>query len=212
VRARWPHSIVTWNRVLAGRWLDAQVASDVLIGAAAGASLWAIFKGVFLLLNHAREPVNWDVSLPALLSTRHWIGSLAGNLEDALRLGLLGFLTIFGLRRILRSDLLAAVGAAVLFTLQEGEVNGSQDGMIIGAIFIGVYAALIFLLLRVGLVPVIVAVFFANGADLVVLGGDWQGWYIASSLATFAVYTGIAAFAFWRSLGGRELIGPDDAG
>jgi hypothetical protein len=108
--------------------------------------------------------------------------------------------------------LLAAVGAAVLFTLQEGEVNGSQDGMIIGAIFIGVYAALIFLLLRVGLVPVIVAVFFANGADLVVLGGDWQGWYIASSLATFAVYTGIAAFAFWRSLGGRELIGPDDAG
>ena len=25
VRARWPHSIMTWNRVLAGRWLDAQV-------------------------------------------------------------------------------------------------------------------------------------------------------------------------------------------
>ena len=36
VRARWPHSIVTWNRVLAGRWRDPQVASDVLIGAAVG--------------------------------------------------------------------------------------------------------------------------------------------------------------------------------
>jgi hypothetical protein len=25
VRAHWPHSIVTWNRILAGRWKDAQV-------------------------------------------------------------------------------------------------------------------------------------------------------------------------------------------
>ena len=36
VRARWPHSIVTWNRLLAGRWLDAQVGSHILIGATVG--------------------------------------------------------------------------------------------------------------------------------------------------------------------------------
>ena len=40
VRARYPHSIVTWNRLLAGRWLDPQVARDVLIGAAVGCALW----------------------------------------------------------------------------------------------------------------------------------------------------------------------------
>ncbi len=210
VRARWPHSIVTWNRVLAGRWLDAQVGSDILLGAAAGATLWALFKGLFILLNHHPEPVNWDVSLPALLSTRHWVGSLAGNLGDALRLGLLGFLTIFGLRRILRNDLLAAALAALLFTLQEGEVTTSQEGFIIGAVFVGVYAALIFLLLRFGLVATIVAVFFANGVDLMVLGGDWQAWYTASSLATFAAFFGFAAFAFWRSLGNQSLISTDE--
>jgi serine/threonine-protein kinase len=210
VRARWPHSIVTWNRVLAGRWLDAQVGSDILLGAAAGVSLWALFKGIFILVNRSPEPVNWDVSLPALLGTRHWVGSIAGNLGDALRLGLLGFLTIFGLRRLLRNDLLAAALAALLFTLQEGEVSTSHEGLLVGAVYVGVYAALIFLLLRFGLVATIVAVFFANGANLMVLGGNWQAWYTASSLATFAAFAGIAAFAFWRSLGNQSLVSTDE--
>jgi serine/threonine-protein kinase len=210
VRARWPHSIVTWNRVLAGRWLDAQVGSDILLGAAAGASLWVLFKFVLVLFNHNHEPANWDVSLPPLLSTRHWVGSLAGNLGEALRLGLAGFLAIFGLRRLLRNDLLAAAFAALLFTLQEGEVSISQEGLLIGAVFVCVYATLIFMLLRFGLVATLVAVFFANGANLMVLGGDWQAWYTASSLATFAALCALAAFAFWRSLGGQSLIGGDE--
>src|SRR5277367_4848286 len=46
VRSRWPHSIVTWNRVLAGRWLDAQVGSHILIGAVVGTGLWTFFKVV----------------------------------------------------------------------------------------------------------------------------------------------------------------------
>uniref|UniRef100_Q026F8 Serine/threonine protein kinase n=1 Tax=Solibacter usitatus (strain Ellin6076) TaxID=234267 RepID=Q026F8_SOLUE len=210
VRARWPHSIVTWNRVLAGRWLDAQVGSDILLGAAAGASLWALFKFVFILLDHTPGPHNWDVSLPPLLGTRQWVGSLAGNLGEALRLGLIGFMAIFGLRRILRNDLLGAAFAALLFTLQEGEVTTSQEGILIGAVFVCVYAALIFLLLRFGLVATLVAVFFANGANLMVLGGDWQAWYTASSLATFAAFFGVAAFAFWRSLGSQSLISGDE--
>jgi serine/threonine-protein kinase len=210
VRARWPHSIVTWNRLLAGRWQDPQVGSDILFGAAVGATLWVGFECMALLLTRLHEPANWDVSLFALLGTRQWIGSQAGSLDEALRLGLLGFLTIFGLRRLLRRDLLAAVVAALLFTLQEGEVNTSPNGLMTGAIFIVVYSALIFLLLRFGLVSTIVAIFFVNGFNRIVLGGDWQGWYIASSLATTAALCGIAAFAFWRSLGGRELIGGDE--
>ncbi|MCU1238994.1 MAG: serine/threonine protein kinase, partial [Candidatus Solibacter sp.] len=210
VRARWPHSIVTWNRVLAGRWLDAQVGSDVLLGAAVGAALWALFKGTFVLLTKNQEPQNWDVALQALEGTRPWIGAHAGYLQSALRMGLLGFLTIFGLRRLLRNDLIAAVAASVLFTVQEGEVSSSADGLIIGAVFVAVYAALIFLLLRFGLVATIVAVFFANDVNRIVLGGDWRGWYTASSLATFAILVAIAVFAFWRSLGGRELLTGDE--
>lgn len=145
-----------------------------------------------------------------LMGTRQWIGAQASNLVDALSLGMFGFLAIFGLRRLLRNDLLAAVAASLLFTLQEGEVLNSREWLLIGAVYALVYACLIFVLLRFGLVSTIVGVFFANGVNMIVMGGDWKGWYTASSLATFAVFIGIALFGFWRSLGGRDLIGGDE--
>ena len=43
VRARWPHAILTWSRVLAGRWQDAQVAAHVLYGALVGLIIAAFF-------------------------------------------------------------------------------------------------------------------------------------------------------------------------
>jgi hypothetical protein len=144
-----------------------------------------------------------------MLGTRQWIAAQASDLGSSLALGLLGFLTIFGLRRLLRNDFLAALVAAVLFTLQQGEVTRSEEGLIIGGIFLMIYASLAFLLLRIGLVATIVAIFFADGVNMIAMGGDWKGWYIAPSLATFAFFTAIAAFAFWRSLGGRELIGEE---
>lgn len=71
VRARWPHSIVTWNRVLAGRWWDAQVGSHVLIGAAVGSGLWIFFKAVTVYVFKNGQPSNWDVSLRSLLGAWH---------------------------------------------------------------------------------------------------------------------------------------------
>jgi hypothetical protein len=65
-------------------------------------------------------------------------------------------------------------------------------------LYVVVYSALAFVLLRCGLVATIVAVFFANSGNTVLLGSDGTTWYIA-----------IAVWAFWRSLGGRELIGEE---
>ena len=53
VRARWPHSIVTWNRLLAGRWRDAQVGAHILIGAFVGIFLWMSAE---LVLLWSRKP------------------------------------------------------------------------------------------------------------------------------------------------------------
>ena len=58
-----------------------------------------------------------------LLGSRQWIGAHAGNLVAALTKGLLAFLTIFGMRHILRRDWLAALGTAILFTLASDEVR-----------------------------------------------------------------------------------------
>jgi len=205
VRAHWPHAMVTWNRVLAGRWLDAQVGSHILIGAAAGSGLLVFFKAVALLVFNSVEPTNWDVALRFLLGPRHWIGAHAGNANDALGWGLLVFLTIFAMRLLLRNQLLAALAAAVLFTLAEGEVAG-PGWWVIALLYCAVFTALIFVLLRVGLVATFVAVVFVGAMNGMAIGLDWSAWYVPASLATALLLMGISVFAFWRSLGGRVLI------
>jgi hypothetical protein len=205
VRAHWPHAMVTWNRVLEGRWLDAQVGSHILIGAAVGSGLWVFFKVVVLLVFRNVEPANWDVSLRYLLSARHWIGAQAGAANEALGIGLLVFLTIFGMRQLLRNQLLAAVAAAILFTLAEGEVAG-PSWWVIALLYGAAFTALIIVLLRVGLVATIAAVYFIGAVNGMALGMDWSAWYVPASLATLLLLLGISVFAFWRSLGGRDLI------
>jgi serine/threonine-protein kinase len=209
VRARWPHSIVTWNRVLAGRWRDPQVASHILVGAAVGAGMFAVFQLSFIVIPRLVEPVNFDVSLKFALGTRHWIGGHAGDLGGALRAGLLIFLTIFGLRQMLRYDALAAVVAAMLCTLTQSEVFYAQNWVLMTLLYVAIYSALAFVLLRCGLVATIVAVFFADSGNAMLLGMDWNTWYAASGIATLVLLIAIAVWAFWRSLGGRELIGEE---
>ena len=205
VRARWPHSIVTWNRVLAGKWLDAQVGSHILIGAAVGSASWVFFKAVTIFFFKTNEPNNWDVSLGYLLGARHWIGAHANNANNALGTGIFVFLTIFGMRQLLRNPILAALAAAAIFALAQGEVTG-PGWWLIGLLYGSVIAGLIFVLLRCGLLATISAVFFLDAINGMALGTDWNAWYVPASLATLLLLIGIATFAFWRSLGGRELI------
>jgi serine/threonine-protein kinase len=209
VRARWPHSIVTWNRVLAGRWRDPQVASDILVGAAVGVGMFTIFKLVSVLISRHVEPVSFDVSLRFAMGTRQWIGGYAGGLGEALRMGLLIFLAIFGLRQFLRYDALAAVAAALMFTVVQGDVIYAQNWALMTLLYLVAYSALAFVLLRCGLVATIAAVFFADSGNAVLLGGDWRTWYAPYGIASLLLLIGVAVWAFWRSLGGRELIGEE---
>jgi predicted Ser/Thr protein kinase len=209
VRARWPHSIVTWNRVLAGRWRDPQVASDILIGAAVGAGMYTIFKVFFVLISSRVAPVNFDINLNFAMGTRPWIGGHAGDLGGALRMGLLIFLTIFGMRQLLRYDALAAVAAALLFTMAQGDVTSSREWVIMMLLYVAIYSALAFVLLRCGLVATIAAVFFADSGNAIVLGWDWKTWYAPYGIASLLLLSGIVVWAFYRSLGSRELIGDD---
>ncbi|HLK62809.1 MAG TPA: serine/threonine-protein kinase [Bryobacteraceae bacterium] len=209
VRARWPHALVTWNRVLAGRWLDPQVGAHMLIGAAVGCGLWLLISLTTMTLY--RDDLYATGSLSYALGTRHWIGGHANMLAIALRSGLLVFLGIFGLRVLVRKDWLAALIAAALFTMQEGEVVNSPDWIPAAVIYVVLFSVLIFALLRFGLVATVAAVYFINSFGAITVGGEWKSWFAPAGLATMLLLLGIAMFAFWRSLGSRELIGNEES-
>ncbi len=205
IRSHWPHSIVTWNRVLAGRWRDAQVGSHVLIGATTGLGLWLFFKAVLVYVYRNQQPSDTDVSLGGLIGARGWIGHHAAQAHDALSTGLFVFLTLFAMRQVLRKELLAALAAAAIFTMAQEDVSG-PDWWLIGLLYLVAVAALIYVLLKFGLVATIAAIFFVNAANNMALSLDWNGWYMPASIATMLLLLGISIFAFWCSLGGRALI------
>ncbi len=201
VRSRWPRAIVTWNRVLAGRFMDAQVGSHILVGAALGTGIWVLLAVPTSVPNTLES----GIDLWPLLGTRQWVASATGILHSALIAGLEVFFALFGLRVMLKKDWLAAIAAAVLFTFAEGQVVGDPHWLKMALIYTGIYAVLMFVLLRVGLVAMISMIFFINSMSRTCLGTDFKVWWAPFGLATIILMIGVASYAFWRSIGTQDL-------
>ena len=145
-----------------------------------------------------------------LLGARYWIGRHAATLANSLNIGLVVFAVICLLRRLVRNDILAALATAVLFTMTEGEVIHSPEWGIMAALFVAVYSILAFVLMRIGLVATISAIFFIDAFNGIWLGADWKAWYAPAGIATLLLLLSIAGFAFWKSLGGRDLLAGEE--
>ncbi len=210
LRARWPQSIVTWNRLLAGQWKDPLVWSHVLIGGAAGLLLMLAVLGSEGLRLGTQGPGvgGWDSEL---LGTRRWFGGICGLLVGSLQAGLLLFLVMSGLRTLLRRDWIAVLVMALIFAGQASGTSEPSEWATTFSTYVILFSALSFLMLRLGLIAIIAAMFFFNCSNALVLGLDWNAWYAPTAFATFFLILSISVLAFWRSLGARNLIEfPDD--
>jgi serine/threonine-protein kinase len=202
VRAHWPHSLVTWNRLLGGEWKDARLASHILIGAAVGAAVWTTAATMDYFLGTGMGGTS---GIRAALGTREWIGTHISTLAGDLSVGLLCFFALTGLRQLVKRDWVAAMIAAAFFTFSNSGSFTSSNWEVKTAIYLFVFGVLLMVLLRYGLVTIIAAAFFIDSFDSLGLGGDWKAWYAPAGLATLALLAGIAVYAFWRSLGGRDV-------
>ena len=201
VRAYWPHSLVTWNRLMAGRWNDPQVASHILIGAAVGASVWTAAT----LLEYFWGGGVWGFSnIDASGSTRAWVALHASTLAGALLVGLVSFFALTGLRRLVKKDVVAATIAALFFTFSNSSNFTSANWQVKTVIYLFIFSVLMMVLLRFGLVTIIAACFFIDTFDGFALGADWKGWYAPAGLATVALLGTIAVYTFTRSQGSGD--------
>ena len=109
----------------------------------------------------------------------------------------------------MRKDIWAAILAAALGVFFNFSLAGESatDWRILLPIYFVLFGVLIFVLLRLGLVAAFAAVFFVNTTGKIVLGSDWSAWYAPYGLATLVLLLAIALFAFWTSIGSRELFG-----
>ena len=201
VRLRWPHSLITWNRILAGRWSDAQVGSHVLIGLGLGLGLLltaALINAA--LFNNGDHSTFGGLYLQN--GPRYWIcGTLYPRVIEGIGSGLEIFFVIFGLRWLLRKDWAAAIVGGILFTAIQGDLVSASNWQLVFAMFVVLLTALIFALLRFGLLVTVTAVFALNTVNAVSIGTDWNAWWVPTGVATAAVLLALTAVAFRNSYG-----------
>jgi serine/threonine-protein kinase len=204
LRSQWPHSIITWNRVLTGRWRDAQVWAHVLIGAAVGMLIWTL-DAARLAYGAYNNGLDTTGGLYLLTGTRQWLAGIFNRGADALETGLFVFFVIFGLRKVLRKDWLAAIAAAIIFSILQDDLANATHWQVELLAYIALFSAVTFVLLRLGLVASLSAVFFLNTLNGTTLGTDLSAWYAPTGFATIGLMSAIVLYAFRQSLGDRVL-------
>jgi serine/threonine-protein kinase len=113
VRRRWPTSLITWSRVLSGKFTDPLVGRDLLTGILFGLCLTLLDKLTHLLTSQPAANVSLDILLGGSFVAGDFLHSTVGAVLAPL--GITFLLTL--LRVVLRRDWLAAAVAVSIIGL-----------------------------------------------------------------------------------------------
>ena len=211
VRRRWPDLLISWTRLLSGRFRDPLVGRDVLIG--------MIFGGVIAIVFQIDNglPSFWNVPgmtpIPQHPSSLAGPGPFAGWIFTTAVISTLQALAVTGLVMlswvILRRLWLAVGVAAVVLALMQ--ISG-ENVLVEAPMALAVGALLVFVAARFGLVALVVSCltrFLLMHAPLTL---DFSRWYAARSAFVLALVASLAVYGFHTSLGGRPAFrpAPDD--
>src|SRR5712692_1911457 len=120
VRRRWPHTLISWTRVLSGSFSDPRVGRDVLIGMAAGAAtavyLTMMFRVPSLIGQPGLSPSR--PGLDALLGMREIAAEMIFGQVDAAAISMAVLLMLLLLRRVM-PEWLAVAAVVVLTTIPD---------------------------------------------------------------------------------------------
>jgi serine/threonine-protein kinase len=203
IRRVWPSALISWSRLIDGRFRDARIGRDVLVGIGATAALnildplqvWArgLEKGPPLGLSPDR--------FLAAASFREAVGGVASNLNTSVFLALTLVFLYCLLRMLVRRQWIVMSIFALVFAVI-GASGASSTGLnaAASAAFLAIIPmALVFVFVRFGLVTVIAFVFSGLLTTIVTLNPSV--WYSTPSLMNLSIVMLFAVYGFtmWRS-------------
>ena len=216
-RRLWPEALVSWNRLLAGRFTDPLVGRDMLIG-----FLFGI--GFLLLTNLASLAPKW-MGLPPSVPLLWGVQALNGGrvaFGQIMLLPLIGlsvplghFMLLLLLRILLRKQWLAAVAYSIILSLAnalqiaaQGESDMPAMLLVVGALTGLLMAALLLLVLtRFGLLAAGACFLMANLIAAYPVSLNTSAPYFSYSLFGVVLAIVIAVVAFYIALAGRPMFG-----
>jgi serine/threonine-protein kinase len=206
VRGQSPHLLISWTRLLSGRWRDGTVGRDVLVGTAAGALMAVLLVLSWRLPAWIGHAPGWpeELNLDAFLGVRERIMMvLFGHLDGAVvSLAMLVLLVL--LRMVVRSE--RAAGAVILAVVALPDAIGGQMPFAIALLgSMAVMSVAVVVLLRFGLLAVMLTLYVCHHLLQAPFGlrlGHWTGAPTAFSLAFLVL---LVAWGLWASASRRRL-------
>ena len=206
VRRRWPQTIISWSRLLAGQFRDPLVGRDILFGVMLGVGWILIFQIRSIPIMHMGS----SPGLPQpeyLTGRRAALGALLTQIANSIIGTMHFFFLLLGLKVILRKDWLAVIAFVAIFALPRGLTSSYLVVELPTQIL--VYAIAVLIVLRFWADPLACAIFTVNLVLSIPFTGDLSAWYMpASILALFSVVA-LASWGFYQSLGGEPIWRPE---
>jgi serine/threonine-protein kinase len=215
VRRVWPEAVISWSRLLSGKWMDPLVGRDVLAGGTVGALSLLLTLAQYQVPRwlHLPAPLPSIVSVQLMLDATGGPGTLFSGAITALYLGLLLLLFLVLVRMVTRQRWIAAVAFVLVFAAATARYSvgapwyrlGPENVLswtyqcLLAMVFMG-------LLMRYGLVGVIFCLLVRGFTMDFPVTWDFSVWYANASIVAIVAVAVILGAGFYAALGGRRLL------
>jgi eukaryotic-like serine/threonine-protein kinase len=208
VRRRWPHVLISWSRVVAGKFRDPLASGHFLIGITAGTAAVALIS-MGLAIAGAYSPRR--PSSAVLSGMRETVAYVAASVVDAVLYGLfLVFIASF-CRALLQKSWLAVpatfvlAGAGALAVELPKSLEPAPEAVIIG----GLLATYLFLLYHLGLLATSVACCITMMLIALPITSDISAPTTTNSILVICGVLGCALLTFHATRAGRPIFRVD---
>ena len=199
VRRLWPETLISWTRLLEGRWCDPRVGRDLLVGCLFGLALNLVRQ------LHLLSPKSLGLPMRQFSNSPGWTLQGAGGLFadclfkqiDAVFIAMFLLMTLLLLGFILRNRLVAVVACVLTFTavaLWPGVASAGIDWAVQALIVTLASWAL----LQWGFLTLVVLL-LVNSLLTFPLTTDFSMWYASHGFTGAGLVLAMALFAFYTS-------------
>jgi hypothetical protein len=206
VRRRWPGAIISWSRLLAGRFRDPLVGRDLLFGSLLGTVVALVALTDMSLPGWLGDTPGrpGSVALSSLGRVRLVVGELLDGVVHSITFPMVILVLFLLLLVLLKRQWLASAAILVLF----GGLASTISTHWYQVPFIMLWmAVMLFALLRLGLVAAVVVEAVGRSFLSQPLTTDFGVWWAGGTIGMLVVVALIAGYGFIVSLGGRSPFG-----
>jgi serine/threonine-protein kinase len=210
VRRRWPSALVSWSRLVAGSYRDPRVGRDVLIGTLFGIAIVLAGRSD----SEIRALFGYPV-IPPLVPSVSWLEGvrlMLANVSALVFSATFNSLWItFGIVAVnlivRRMWITAVVMTLFLLVTSAGNIAESPAVWLALAVNVAVVVAIMFVIMKLGLLATIVMFFVNFILSSAVLTLDTTRWFFPTSATLLLMVASLAAYGFYASRAGEPLLG-----